>query len=176
VLTLVGLSGTGKTTIARMLSERWGWVCADLDSQVEDQAGCSIPEIFARDGEPTFRAMESAQLNRALGQEKVVVAAGGGAPCEPGAMDSILEAGPCIWLSALPQTLALRVTESEERPLLAAADPDAVVAHLADQLSQRQDIYTRAPFVIDTDGRMPLEVVEAIEALLKAEGTGPWAP
>ena len=56
------------------------------------------------------------------------------------------------------------------------ADPDAVVAHLAAQLSHRQDVYTRAPFVIDTDGRMPHEVVDAIEVLLQAEGTGPWAP
>jgi len=175
VLTLVGLSGTGKSTVARLLAERWGWTCADLDQRVEAQAGRTIPEIFAAEGEPAFRSMESNELRQALATNESVVAAGGGAPCEPGAMDAILGAGPVVWLSAEATVLADRVTQSEERPLLQIADPDAVIAHLSVQLEQRREVYSRAPYSLDTTGLPPEAVVQAIEELLQAEGGGPWA-
>ncbi len=176
MLTLVGLSGTGKSTVARLLAERWNWTCADVDERVESQTGRKITEIFAVDGESAFRALESAQLKELLDGQHTVIAAGGGAPCQEHAMDAILEAGPCIWLSASPQVIAARVLESEERPLLGSVDSARIVDHLAKQLEHRESVYTRAPFNVSTDQRDPLAVVEAIEALLQAEGEGPWAP
>jgi shikimate kinase len=176
VLTLVGLSGTGKSTVARLLAERWSWAYADVDERVESQAGRTITEIFAVDGEPVFRALESAQLNELLSGHHIVIAAGGGAPCQEHAMDAILEAGPCVWLSASPEVIAARVLQSEERPLLGSVDPARIVGHLSEQLDHREKVYTRAPFNVSTDQREPLAVVEAIEALLQAEGEGPWAP
>jgi len=91
-------------------------------------------------------------------------------------MDAILDAGPCVWLSAQPTTLAARVTQSEERPLLQIADPDAVVAHLVTQLDHRRAVYTRAPYQVETDELEPMAVVETIETILQQAGVGPWAP
>ena len=91
-------------------------------------------------------------------------------------MDKILAAGPCIWLSASLEVIAARVSQSEERPLLESVDTSRIVDHLSDQLGRREAVYTRAPFSVSTDDREPLAVVEAIEALLQAEGEGPWAP
>jgi shikimate kinase len=176
LLTLVGLSGTGKSTVARLLAERWDWTCADVDERVESEAGRTITEIFAVDGEPAFRALESAQLNQLLGGHHTVIAAGGGAPCQEHAMDAILEAGPCIWLSASPGVLAARVLQSEDRPLLGSVDAARIKDHLTEQLDHREKIYTRASFNVSTDQREPLAVVEAIEELLQAEAEGPWAP
>ncbi len=176
MLTLVGLSGTGKSTVARLLAERWNWSCADVDERVETESGRTITEIFASEGESAFRALESAQLKAALSGQHTVVAAGGGAPCEAEAMDAILAAGPCIWLSASLDVLAARVIQSEERPLLESVDSTRIVAHLSDQLDDREQVYTRAPFNVSTDERDPVAVAEAIEALLQAHGEGPWAP
>ena len=176
MLTLVGLSGTGKSTVARLLAERWNWACADVDERVESEAGRTIAEIFASDGESTFRALEAAQLTQALGGHHTIIAAGGGAPCQDQAMDAILAAGPCIWLSASLEVIASRVVESEERPLLGGVDTTRIVAHLSEQLQSREEVYIRAPFSVSTDEREPLAVVEAIEALLQAQGEGPWAP
>lgn len=176
MVTLVGLSGTGKSTVARLLAERWGWACADVDSRVETEAGRTIAEIFANDGEAAFRALESAQLKAVLSEERTVVAAGGGAPCQDNAMDEILAAGPCVWLSASMEVIAGRVIESEERPLLGSVDVARIVAHLTDQLKDRESVYTRAPYCVRTDSLEPLAIVEAIESELQARGEGPWAP
>ena len=176
MLTLVGLSGTGKSTVARLLAERWDWACADVDKRVESEAGRTITEIFASEGESAFRALESEQLKAALSGHHTVIAAGGGAPCQSQAMDAILAAGPCIWLSASVEVIAARVIQSEERPLLESVDSSRIVAHLADQLDQREEVYTRAPFSVSTDDRDPVAVADAIEALLQAQGEGPWAP
>ena len=176
MLTLVGLSGTGKSTVARLLAERWDWTCADVDQRVESEAGRTITEIFATDGEDAFRALESAQLRAVLDGDRTIVAAGGGAPCQGQAMDDILAAGPCVWLSASLPVIAGRVIDSEERPLLGTVDADRIVEHLAVQLEHRQQVYNRASFAVSTDGLEPLAVVEAIESHLQARGEGPWAP
>ena len=105
-----------------------------------------------------------------------VVAAGGGAPCHDSAMDEILAAGPCVWLSASMDVIAGRVIESEERPLLGTVDVTRIVAHLTGQLKERESVYTRAPYCVRTDTLEPLAVVEAIESELQASGEGPWAP
>lgn len=176
MLTLVGLSGTGKSTVARLLAERWAWACVDVDQRVEAAAQRSIAEIFADEGEPAFRALESAQLREVLANDKTVIAAGGGAPCHGDAMDEILSAGPCVWLHAAVDVLADRVIQSEERPLLGTVDKTRIMDHLSAQLTERESIYGRAHFSVSTEGREPTAIVDAIEALIRSSGEVPWAP
>ncbi|TNF32026.1 MAG: hypothetical protein EP329_11395, partial [Deltaproteobacteria bacterium] len=106
ILTLIGQMGAGKSTVAELLAERWarhGFRVVDLDDAIVARAGRPIPEIFARDGEAAFRALERAALTAVLAEDRVILATGGGAPCQPGAMDAILAAGPAVWLDAAPE-------------------------------------------------------------------------
>lgn len=175
-LTLVGLSGTGKSTVARLLGERWGWTPVDLDTEIEAIAGCSIPEIFTGQGEAAFRRLEQESLQVALEREGVIIATGGGAPCAAGAMAKILAAGPAVWLQACPLQLQQRLQGAEVRPLLQAASTEETCALLAHQLELRSPVYAKATFEVHTDGRTPLEVALGIEGLLGGTTDGPWKP
>lgn len=79
-IVLIGFMGAGKSTVGRLLAARLGWEFVDTDLAVEQKHGCSIAELFAREGEDRFRQRESVQLARALGQHQAVIAVGGGAP------------------------------------------------------------------------------------------------
>ena len=174
-IALGGFMGVGKSAVGQELSGSLDLPFHDLDTILEDEFG-PISEQFMRDGEDAFRALESAQLRAVLDGDRTIVAAGGGAPCQGQAMDDILAAGPCVWLSASLPVIAGRVIDSEERPLLGTVDADRIVEHLAVQLEHRQQVYNRASFAVSTDGLEPLAVVEAIESHLQARGEGPWAP
>jgi shikimate kinase len=82
-LALIGFMGSGKTTAAAAIADRLGWRAVDADAEIEREAGRSIKEIFATDGEPTFRALEERVCLRLLHQTGVVVALGGGAVTSP---------------------------------------------------------------------------------------------
>ncbi len=172
IVTLVGLSGAGKSTVARLLAERWGWTAVDLDRRVEAHAGMTIPEIFENYGESGFRRLEREALDSALGSDRVVVATGGGAPCQPGAMDAILAAGPAVWLRGQPETLTSRIAAQrdetgERRPLLEGeGGPGRAVARLAALLAAREPVYGRSTLTVDVDHRTAAEVVDVVEAAL----------
>jgi len=174
VLTLVGQMGAGKSTVARLLAARWsarGFHALDLDDAVVARAGCSIAELFARDGEPAFRRLERAALADALACDGVILATGGGAPCQPGAMDAILAAGPAVWLDAAPPLLAARALVTGGRPLLCGRDPAAAAAYLAAQRAERQPFYQRVTFIVDASAPA-FQVAAAVAALVTPEL--PW--
>ena len=79
-IVLTGFMGAGKSTVGRLLAAELGWEFVDVDQQIEARAGMTIAEIFATGGEVVFRRKESAEIARALGRERVVIALGGGAP------------------------------------------------------------------------------------------------
>jgi len=167
VVTLVGLMGAGKSTVARLLAARWpGWRALDLDAAVEADAGQAIPTIFARLGEARFRELEAAALVRALATPRTLLATGGGAPCEPGAMDRILAAGPAVWLDAPDAVLAARALSQGGRPLLAGMDLAAATRYLAGQRGARGPHFARATLTVDASAA-PEAVAAAIAAQLE---------
>lgn len=162
VLTLVGLMGAGKSTVGRLLAQRWSWDAVDLDDAVVARAGMPIPTIFETLGQSAFRNLEGEVLRELLARERLVIATGGGAPCQPGAMDAIGEAGPSVWLTGPPELLAERALSAGGRPLLAGLDSPQAVAFLVSQLASRGRHYQRADVTIDVAGRSPAQVVDSI--------------
>jgi shikimate kinase len=163
---LVGMMGSGKSTVGRRLARRWGWRFVDSDTQVEAVTGRTVRQIFEEDGEASFRAEESAALAAALADRTpAVVAAAGGVVLDPGNRQRLRAAGVVVWLTAAPEVLAERATRSGggHRPLL-AEDPVGAMQRLADE---RASLYADvADHVVDVGALAPDEVVERIAALV----------
>lgn len=118
---LVGLMGSGKSSIGRRLAAHLALPLIDLDDQIVIQAGRSIPEIFEQDGEPAFRQLETGAL-RAVIDKKAVIATGGGVVMSAVNRRILTEHPPVIWLKASPEFLANRIDGDNNRPLIAAGN------------------------------------------------------
>jgi len=155
---LVGQMGAGKSTIARLLAARWpGYSACDLDHEIEAD-GRSISAIFEDEGEAGFRVLEAAALSHALARpERLVIATGGGAPCQPGAIEQMRAAGTVIWLAASPDVLARRliVGQGGPRPLVAGLDLAKAERFLSRQLEARLAFYQQAHVTVDAS--LPLD-------------------
>ena len=160
---LIGLSGSGKSTTGRILARRLGWEFIDTDDEIEREAGRTVAELFAAEGEAAFRQRELRALERAAAREPVVIATGGGAPTIPAARP-ILGTGFVVWLAVSPAVAAQRILAApggSERPLL-AGDPRARLEAL---LQSRIDLYRGADAAVDCDDLTPEEQAEEIERL-----------
>jgi shikimate kinase len=150
-IALVGLSGSGKSTVARLLAERLGWRLCDTDAMIVAGAGRSAAQIFAEEGEASFRALEAAALRQALEHVPCVVATGGGIVLRADNR-ALLRTHACVvWLDAPTGELIARLrAHDEERPLLAG---DAV-ARLEALRTARGSLYREvADLRVETSGR-----------------------
>ncbi|MDB5667201.1 MAG: shikimate kinase [Alphaproteobacteria bacterium] len=161
---LIGLMGAGKTSVGRLLALRLGLPFHDSDETVAHAAGLSIGELFARQGEPAFRALERAALARLLAGERSVIATGGGAVTEPATREALRGQAFTIWLDAAPATLAVRLAESSERPVIDGGDAKLILDRLSEQ---RRPFYAAADLRVGTDDLMAEEVAELIIATLR---------
>lgn len=156
---LTGFSYTGKTTVGRLLAGLLGWSYVDSDVEIEARAGRSVPEIFAREGEPAFREWEGRVLADLAAGDRRVIATGGGAPLAEANRAVMRERGFVICLEAAPATIHARLlaasTDGVERPMLAGGDPLTRVTFLKEV---RQPYYATADWVIPTDRLSPEEV------------------
>ena len=98
IVYLVGMPGSGKSTVGRELAGRLGVPFVDLDGEIERRAGRTVPEIFASDGESGFRALEAQELLRASSRDPSVVACGGGVVLEPANRIALRNTGTCVFL------------------------------------------------------------------------------
>ncbi|MDI9585756.1 MAG: 3-dehydroquinate synthase [Acidobacteriota bacterium] len=145
---LTGFMGTGKTTTGRRLASRLALAFVDTDEIVETLSGRSIPDIFARDGEDAFRAMETQALRKAIERGPAVVSTGGGIMLRDENVRAMREAGPIICLQASPETIIRRTGRRGDRPLLECDDPLQRVRQL---LAARAEAYSRADAQVSSD-------------------------
>ncbi|MFN0071710.1 MAG: shikimate kinase [Chloroflexota bacterium] len=159
-IVLIGLSGSGKSTVAQHLARCLGWKPIDLDSQIENAERAPITEIFARRGEAEFRRIESESIATAMNGEHQVIATGGGAILLDENRERLWARGFVVYLRSSAETLVSRLTEqgSDERPLLRGD----LQQRLASLLESRCRYYEEAHAVIDTDGMSPADLAERI--------------
>ena len=165
---LVGLMGTGKSTVARKLGERLGRPVIDTDRAVEATEGRSVREIFASSGEDAFREMESRALEVALDGGSAVVAAAGGIVLRRSNRELLVAArrrglAIVVWLRADTNSLVARTSRGAHRPLL-DGDPAGTLSRLADE---RGALYAEvADAVVDTDDLDVDAVADAVLGVL----------
>ena len=158
---LVGPPAAGKTTVGRLLAERLGVDFVDTDDLVVAAAGKPVGDIFVDDGEEAFRALEAAAVARALERDGVL-ALGGGAVLAAQTR-ARLAGHPVVLLAASVPTSAGRVGLNRDRPLLLGNPRQQLRALLEARLPLYREVATAA---VDTDGRTPDEVADAVLALL----------
>ena len=162
-LYLVGMMGSGKTSTGRPLAERLGYGFVDADAVIEQAAGCSIPEIFERDGEAGFRSLESQVLSAISQRHSLVVATVGGVVTQPENW-GLLHSGIVIWLDVVPDQLLHRLNaDSTVRPLLQTTDPEASLNTL---LNERRPLYGEADLTVVINDETPEAVADGILQLL----------
>jgi shikimate kinase len=146
-IVLVGLMGAGKSSIGRRLAQRLNVPFFDADAEIEQAAGCTIAEFFAKYGEPAFRDGERRVMARLMEGPPSVVAAGGGAFMDPETRKLIRHSSISIWLRADLETLTARTKGRSHRPLLNTGDPRETLAKL---METRYPVYAEADVAVDT--------------------------
>jgi shikimate kinase len=161
-LVLVGLMGVGKSTVGRRLAGRLHLPFVDADREIEQAAGLTIPDIFARYGEQGFRDGERRVIARLIDGRPKVIATGGGAFMNDETRALILRRSTAIWLDADIEVLVDRVSRRDDRPLLHGRNPRDVLVELA---ATRNPVYALAPIHIRSE---PLPHDATVDAILKA--------
>ena len=154
---LIGMMGSGKSTVGKTLSEKMHKPFIDLDSEIEKGTGKNISEIFDIDGEEQFRKMETKQLKQ---YSESIVACGGGIVLKDENREFINENGATILLTASMEELSHRLSDSGTRPLLADDNTEEALTKL--WLERQLNYLNTADFTIETDGKNPEELTKEI--------------
>ncbi len=165
-LFLVGMPGSGKSTLGRLLAKRLEKQFYDTDAELERRLGVTIPVIFELEGEPGFRDRESTIIGEFVTYANVILATGGGAILRPPNRIALKQNGTVLYLHATPETLWERTRRSKHRPLLQAADPQA---RLNDLYVFRDPIYREvADFVVESDSEQVMKLAQRLEQQLRS--------
>ena len=171
-IVLVGMMGSGKTSIGRRLAKILDWPFQDADWAIENAAGTSVANIFAEIGEEAFRQSEAQVIARLLVEHRhQVLALGGGAFVADESRSLIKDKALSIWLNADLEVLVRRTGRRDDRPLLRNGDPREILSNL---LEIRRPTYEEADLVVDSGAGTLADVVERIIGALQTcidEGT-----
>ena len=162
-LFLVGMMGCGKTSTGRPLAERLGYGFVDADAVIEQVAGCTISEIFERDGEEEFRTLETQVMRSISERHSLVVATGGGVVTRTENW-GMMHQGIVIWLDVERRQLLQRLqSDSTQRPLLMTGDPAETLDEI---LKQRRPLYDEADLTVVIESESANVVADGIIQLL----------
>ncbi len=160
-IVLVGMMGAGKSSVGKRLARRLNLPFNDADTEIEQAAGMTIPEIFAHHGEPAFRDGEKKVIARLLEAGPMVLATGGGAYMNADTRAAIDGHGIAVWLKAELDLLLRRVRRRDDRPLLKTDDPAATLA-------RRYPVYAQAHITVTSHDVPQDTMVEAVIDALAA--------
>ncbi|MGB1102675.1 MAG: shikimate kinase [Crocinitomicaceae bacterium] len=150
---LIGFMGAGKTTVGQLLAEELGVSFLDSDQEIEKQVGQPIAEIFSDKGEEGFREIESNWIEN-YGDQKAVIALGGGAFCSDRNREWIHKFGTSIYIKVSLATITERLMQDQTiRPLIANEidDKELLIKRVEDMLRSRESDYNQAMLVVDGD-------------------------
>ncbi|WP_299787463.1 shikimate kinase [Ramlibacter sp.] len=173
ILSLVGMPGSGKSTVGRQLARRLRLPFFDSDHVIEERLGCSIREYFAQAGEEAFRDREQQVLSDLAQGRDAVIATGGGAVLREANRTCLREGGKVVYLRSTPEDLFRRLRHDTQRPLLQVADP---LAKLRALFAERDPLYREtAHFAIETGRPSVATLVNMIVMQLELAGVLPPA-
>lgn len=169
---LVGMMGSGKSTVGRRLAHALGRPFIDGDKELEQRCGVPVSTIFELEGEQGFRDRETQLLQELVQRPGLVLATGGGAVLREENRRLLSEHGTVIYLRASAGDLWLRLRHDRVRPLLRTADPRARITEL---VQIREPLYQACASLVIQTGRQPVErvVQDIVERLMAAPRPGP---
>lgn len=157
---LIGMMGSGKTTTGRALAQMLQMPFIDLDDLIVEKSGKTINELFASEGEPYFRDLESKLLAEVVKKENQIIATGGGAVINAKNAELLKQTGLIIYLKTGFPVLWERVKTKKDRPLLKNQDPQKTLAELLEKRAPIYESLTKMTF--QTDGKTPEAVAQDI--------------
>ncbi len=171
---LVGLMGSGKTTIGKILARHRGLAFFDSDHEIVERCGVSIPTIFEIEGEAGFRRRETCVIEELSRRQDIVLATGGGAILAPENRAVLKARGTVVYLRCMPQELYLRTRHDKNRPLLQTDDP---LKKLKELYSLRHALYMEAADIVLDSGRQSTHaLVRRLENSLNLSAIGAKNP
>src|SRR3954468_13001737 len=164
-IVLVGLPGSGKSTVGKMAADAMSTFVIDIDSLLVREMGMPISQIFGMVGEARFRQMERDAVKTAQARDPCVIVPGGGWAPQPGQLEEASGRSLVIYLKCRPDTAVKRSEQGETRPLLAgAADPSQRMRSL---LQEREPFYLKADQQVAGDSPSPEGVVREVVELAR---------
>ena len=171
MISLIGLPGSGKSTVGRQLARRLQLAFFDSDHVIEERLGYPIKLAFERDGEEAFRDMEEAVLSELTLIPRALVSTGGGAVLRSATRQRLHARGYVVYLNSTPDEIARRLKHDASRPLLQVDDP---LKRLRDLYAERDPLYREtAHFVIETGRPSVATLVNMIVMQLELAGAHP---
>lgn len=165
---LIGMMGSWKTTVGRILAENLNRAFIDIDHALETESGFTVSEVFERFGEEKFRLMETEILQSVLKNNNCIISTGGGTIISEINRKMLIKNGITILLRAKPESLAGRIKNTAKRPILNGSVDKTII--LSDIWNKRKKLYEEtANYIIDTDDLIPEKIAESIERILGAD-------
>lgn len=167
---LIGLTGSGKSTIGKLLATKLAYTFLDLDDLIQFETKKTIENIFEKEGEDAFRKLENNYLKKAATRNHQVIATGGGTPCFYDSMDFIKNNGLSIFLYTPVEIVTERLLNSDprQRPMLKGKSKEELHEFLETKLAERLPFYAKADFSIDTNvPKSPDKIVKTLLDITK---------